>query len=251
MPAHHGVRTIPGTVTATAAASRWWLGYYFRVVDYPPQGIPPHHYPVSASRLLAVCVVGVVAGTVAAFFLPWQAALLVGWDTAAVSWMVAVWAETLHFDALETSQHATREDPNRAVSDGLLLAASAASLIAIALVTVKAGRTHGVEKGVLLAVSIVSVFVSWTLVHTLFTLRYAALYYTGPDGGIDFNEDVKPRYTDFAYVSFTIGMTFQVSDTNLTDSTVRRTALRHALLSYLFGAVILATIINLVAGLVR
>ena len=182
---------------------------------------------------------------------PWQAAPLIGWDAAAVAWMVTVWVEVLRFDAIETSQHATREDPRRALADALLLAASAASLIAIAIVTVKAGRTHGDAKAALIAVSMISVFASWALVHTVFTLRYAALYYTGPDGGVDFNEDTKPTYADFAYLAFTIGMTFQVSDTNLTDGSVRRTALRHALLSYVFGAIILASIINLVAGLVR
>ena len=66
---------------------------------------------------------------------------------------------------------------------------------------------------------------------------YARLYYAGPDGGIDFDGDAA-HYSDFAYLAFTIGMTFQVSDTDLTSKAVRRTALRHALISYLFGAVI-------------
>ena len=75
------------------------------------------------------------------------------------------------------------------------------------------------------------------------------LYYADDLGGVDFNQDEPPRYTDFAYLAFTLGMTFQVSDTDLKNHLVRVTALRHALLSYLFGAVILATTINLVAGL--
>ena len=82
-------------------------------------------------------------------------------------------------------------------------------------------------------------------------LRYARLYYEGEDGGVDFHQDGKPRYSDFAYLAFTIGMTFQVSDTELTAKVMRRTAIRHALLSYLFGAVIIATMINLIAGLGR
>jgi uncharacterized membrane protein len=86
-------------------------------------------------------------------------------------------------------------------------------------------------------------------VHTLFTLRYAELYYTGPDGGVDFNEGNPPRYVDFAYLAFTIGMTFQVSDTDIRAYPIRATALRHALLSYLFGAVVLASTVNLLAGL--
>jgi uncharacterized membrane protein len=82
-------------------------------------------------------------------------------------------------------------------------------------------------------------------------LRYARLYYTGADGGISFNEDDPPAYSDFAYLAFTIGMTFQVSDTNIEDKTIRRTALRQALISYLFGAVLVAMTVNVGASLLR
>jgi uncharacterized membrane protein len=87
------------------------------------------------------------------------------------------------------------------------------------------------------------------VVHTIFTLRYARLYYTGRDEGVDFNQDDPPSYADFAYLAFTVGMTFQVSDTQITHHAMRAAILRHALLSYLFGTVIVATTINLVAGL--
>jgi uncharacterized membrane protein len=87
-------------------------------------------------------------------------------------------------------------------------------------------------------------------VHTVFALKYAQLYHSGPGGGIDFNQDEPPRYSDFAYLAFTIGMTFQVSDTDLTSGAMRRLALRHSLLSYLFGAVILAMTINITAGFI-
>jgi uncharacterized membrane protein len=86
-------------------------------------------------------------------------------------------------------------------------------------------------------------------VHTIFTLRYARLYYYGADGGIDFNQSEPPDYGDFAYVAFSIGMTFQVSDTSLSGREMRRTALKHSLLSYLFGTGVLATTINLVASI--
>jgi len=92
---------------------------------------------------------------------------------------------------------------------------------------------------------------SWAVVHTVYTLRYAAAYYGEPAGGIGFNGGEPPSYRDFAYLAFTIGMTFQVSDTALQTTALRRTALRHALLSYLFGTGILAVTINLVAGLRR
>jgi uncharacterized membrane protein len=99
------------------------------------------------------------------------------------------------------------------------------------------------------AVSVAGVAAAWATVHTLFTTRYARLFYQWPIGGVDFNEDDAPQYSDFAYLSFTIGMTFQVSDTDLTTKVIRATALRHALLSYVLGVVIIAATINLVAGL--
>ena len=93
--------------------------------------------------------------------------------------------------------------------------------------------------------------VSWTLVHTVFTVRYARLYYSGRAGGIDFNEADPPQYSDFAYLSFTVGMTFQVSDTNIESKQIRRMAVRHAWLSYPLGVVIISASINLVTGLAK
>ena len=88
-----------------------------------------------------------------------------------------------------------------------------------------------------------------TLVHTVYMLRYADLYYRGPKGGITFAGKEDPDYKDFAYVAFTLGMTFQVSDTDLTGKRVRRTALHHALLSYVFGTGIVAITVSSVAAL--
>jgi len=88
-------------------------------------------------------------------------------------------------------------------------------------------------------------------VHTVFALKYARAYYSEPAGGIEFNENEPPNYIDFAYYAFTIGMTFQVADTNITSRAVRRTTLHHALLSYLFGSVLLGLVINVVATLLK
>jgi uncharacterized membrane protein len=145
-------------------------------------------------------------------------------------------------------RHALAEDPGRATVDLLVVLAALASLGAVSALLAVGGSGSG-NKTVDAAASVGSVAPAWAAVHTVFTTRYAALYYGGADGGIDFNEDDPPSYGDFAYLSFTIGMTFQVSDTDLKTKPIRRTALRHGLLSYLFGTVIIATMINLVAGL--
>ena len=99
--------------------------------------------------------------------------------------------------------------------------------------------------------AVASVALSWTVVQTVFTSHHARLYYGHPAGGIDFSQRQPPSYSDFAYLAFTVGMTFQVSDTALESSVLRAAVLRHGLVSYLLGAVILATTINLVAGLLR
>lgn len=106
------------------------------------------------------------------------------------------------------------------------------------------------EQG-LAGLSVASIVLAWSVVHTVYSLRYAELYYKGTAGGVDFNAEGAPCYIDFAYLALTIGMTFQVSDTNLKTTNIRRTALRPALLSYAFGTLIIATTINLVAGLTK
>ena len=193
--------------------------------------------------------VGIVVGVVGGAVSRWEVAPLLGWAAAAATFTVWVWLAVARMNAAQTATHATREDPSRGSTDLLILTAGVISLGAVGMVLAVASSAQGAQAAVLAGLAIVSVTLSWLLIHTLFTLRYALLYYTGPDGGVDFNQDDPPRYTDFAYLAFTLGMTFQVSDTDLKTHQIRATALRHALLSYLFGAVILATTINLVAGL--
>jgi uncharacterized membrane protein len=181
----------------------------------------------------------------------WLLAPIIGWATASVVYVAWVWSTIGHMDAGTTASHATREDPSRAVSDLLVLFASLGSLGAVLYLLVQEHSTPLEVRGSLAGVAVVSVALSWGLIHTLFTLRYASLYYWDQEGGIDFNQDEPPRYSDFAYLAFTLGMTFQVSDTNLQSNDIRATALRHGLLSYVFGSVILATLINLIVGLSR
>jgi uncharacterized membrane protein len=152
-------------------------------------------------------------------------------------------------DATQTANHATREDPSKRVTQLLVLGASVASLVAVGYLLVHASTATGAAQAFAAGLGVLSVVISWLVVHTLFTLRYALLYYTGEEHGVDFNQTAPPRYADFAYLAFTVGMTFQVSDTTLTTHALRSTALRHALLSYLFGSLILAATVNLVASL--
>lgn len=215
-----------------------------------------HRRPASARRGVSAqseVMASVLTGAAVAVAVSWASslplAILVGWDSACAVYMSWIWTMILRRDAKETAQRATTTDPDRAVTDVLLLSTAVASLVAVGLVLVPASQSQGAAELLRVGLGLTSVVLSWAMVHTVFTLRYAHLYYTGPGGGIDFNESDRPTYADFAYLAFTIGMTFQVSDTALRSQKIRRTALRQALLSYLFGTGILAITINLVASL--
>ena len=203
----------------------------------------------AAVRLVAMLIVGVLAALVTGFLGHWYLALATGWDAAALLFVLSVGRAIVGMGAAETKADASRENPGRAVSELIIICASVASLAGVGVLLVRANSTHGTQQSLLAALGVASVALSWFVVHTLFTLRYAVLYYAGPEQSVDFKSGVPPRYTDFAYLAFTVGMTFQVSDTDLRSPIMRANVLRHALLSYLFGAVIIASMINLVAGL--
>jgi uncharacterized membrane protein len=174
---------------------------------------------------------------------------VLGWVVAALVFVLWTWAVVRRMDAGETAAHATANDPARATADVVLLLASLASLAGVAALLTRSSSATDPGHDPAAALGVGSVAAAWLVVHTVFALRYARLYYAGTTGGIDFNQDTEPRYLDFAYLAFTIGMTYQVSDTPLRAPEIRMVALRHALLSFLLGAVVLATTINLVAGL--
>ncbi len=203
----------------------------------------------SRRRLLAALAVGLAIGGAAAFVAAWQVTGLVTWCASAATFLVITWWTVLPADAAGTQAIARREDDQRVTTDLILLTACAVSLVGVGFVIAKAANAEGMAKVLMTALGILGVLLAWATVHTIFTLRYANLYYAGAAGGIDFNDHDEPDYRDFAYLAFTIGMTYQVSDTDLETKLIRRTALRHALLSYLFGTAIIAVTINIVAGL--
>jgi uncharacterized membrane protein len=209
--------------------------------------------PSARRQGLVALAGGVVVGVVVGFLVRPAVAPLAGYDAAALFYLARVWWRIWPLDADATAGHAAREDPTRATADIVLLAAAIASLGAVAVVIVKSHSSHGSVQGLEIGMGAGSVVVSWLVVHTIFTLKYARLYYGSSrrtdEGGVDFEHKVRPPYSDFAYLAFTIGMTFQVSDTDIHSSAIRAAALRHALLSYLFGAVILATTVNFVVSL--
>jgi uncharacterized membrane protein len=209
------------------------------------QGLAARRSVIAAAAGIAVLVGTLVGGA------QWPIAVSAAWGTTALVIVALVWVRIVGMDGAATKAHARAEDFSRALTDFAVITASIASLVAVGYLLVRAGKASGTDKALLIILAISVVAVSWAAVHTLYTVRYGDLFYRDPIGGIDFNGEELPDYWDFAYLAFTIGMTFQVSDTSLTSKRMRRTALRHAALSFVFVAVIIALTINGVASLLR
>lgn len=198
-------------------------------------------------RLGVASVLGVAATALFWTSLGSAGAVAVGWIVLTLVFCLWTGAVILRFDPEQTREHATDEDPSHATVTGALILASLASVGGVGFLLSGTHPGSGAPIEAILGAAVV--VCSWLLVHALYTVHYARLYYAEPGTpGIDFNGD-QPDYHDFAYLAFTLGMTYQVSDTALQTRPIRRAVLRHALLSYLLGAVVLACTINLVVQL--
>jgi uncharacterized membrane protein len=204
---------------------------------------------LAGRRLVVAAAIGVAAGVAAALPLGFEFGPVVTWLAAATTYLLWTWTAIGRMDAATTRERATREDPTVGTAHVVLLVASIASLGGVALLVVASTRSEDLLAAVLGALSVA---VSWLTVHPIYTLGYAAVYYAPPErGGIDFNQQEPPAYSDFAYVAFTLGMTYQVSDTTISDTTIRGMVLRQSLLSYVLGAVVIATTVNLVIAAIH
>ncbi|MER7243447.1 DUF1345 domain-containing protein [Kribbella sp. NPDC000426] len=200
----------------------------------------------NARQLLSVligCVVGAVVAVIWSVPLGILAAITVIGAAFVISAVIVLWP----MDADATRRHVGREDFRPAVDELFVVALAIGAVTLIALILIL-GRSQG--QNVAAAIGLAGVFMNWAVLHMMYAARYAHLYYFDPAGGIDFNSDESPSYRDFFYFSYNLGMTYQVSDTSVSSSAIRAVVLRHCLLSYIFGTVILAATINLVAGIV-
>lgn len=201
----------------------------------------------AGTHLLVSSLVGLLLGGAVGAASSWKLGGLVAWVAAATVFLLWTWTALGSLDARDTATLAQREDPSRALRDLVLLGVAALSMIAVALVILPAGRSGWP----MLVLGVTCVVVSWMVVPAVYTLRYARLFYSEPIGGLTFNQERDPTYRDFAYVAFTIAMTFQVSDTEVRSTEIRRTVLGQALLSFLFSAIIIAVTINVIGGMSR
>ncbi|WP_309572661.1 DUF1345 domain-containing protein [Deinococcus sp.] len=212
--------------------------------------------PHALLRLLA----GIAAAGVVYLFTPhaWKldARLLTGWVAFCAAVMAQVWPMMMRAGPALTKQLATREDDSRAVAGTVTTTTAIVSLVGVGYLLFDAHQPEakGLEELLLTVLAVLTVAGSWLLVQTQYTLHYARLYYQNgrgivfPHGDDQLDE---PIYWDFAYLAATIGMTYQVSDTDINTRDMRRLLLGHALLSYVFGTVIIAVTINGIAGLLQ
>ncbi len=204
-----------------------------------------------AFRLAATAVIGLAAGFAVVASHRQYYAPAAGWIAAALVYLLWTWAVTWPMDSEETRRHALlhERDGTRRLAHLIIALASLISLAGVGyLFHATSGDKPDVAAGL---VGVLSVVVSWVVFPTIYTLRYARLYYNAPDPtnpGMDF-EGGPPSYLDFAYVAFTIGMCFSVPDNGLSSRKLRKSVLSQGVLSYLFGTIIIATTMNLVSGL--
>jgi len=208
-------------VTSLSGANRFWISLTAGLVVGLATGMLSQRWPVG---LLAVVIV------TSASYVLWA--------------LAALW----RMDPARTKEHAGEADVDDEIGDLVLFLILTASLTSIGILLLSA---NDADKASYAGMSLAAILATWALLHTMYTARYARIYYDNDPGGIDFNSpDVDPQYSDFFYFSFNLGMTYQVSDTNVTSSQMRAEVLRHCLFSYIYGTVIIACTINLVINLV-
>ena len=182
----------------------------------------------------------------------WKYAVAGGWIATAVVYLVWIWLRITPMSADDIEQLVNQRHLRRRLADSIVLVASIASLSGVGFL-LAASNVKGPDTTIAAAIGFLSVIASWLVVHTVYTLRYAVHYYTAPVGGINFNEDQdhgeRPAVADFAYLAFTVAATYGVTDTSLQTRRIRVTALHQAMVSYLFGTVILALTVQVIGSL--
>jgi uncharacterized membrane protein len=196
------------------------------------------------ARYSLALVAGITAAVITALLGKWEYVSLIGWDIAALVIVGVIAFDMRGADAEHTGIVARRDDMNHSLVDVVVLLASLASVGAVIYLFAEKDLSM-----LHVGFGLVSIVISWATVHMLYALRYAAMYYSDPEGGVDFNSKEQPRFSDFLYLAFTLGMTYQVADTDLTTSAFRKAILGHAVLSFVFGTTIIATTINFIASL--
>jgi uncharacterized membrane protein len=181
---------------------------------------------------------------------------IVAWDIGVMVALTLMLVTLRHASPERMRAYAARQVTGKWTVLGLTVVAASASLVVIAAEVPLIKTAAQFEQIARLALVVVTIVLSWALINTIFALHYAHDYYLGASGkeqciqgGIVFPGSRPPAYGDFVYFSFTIGMTFQVSDVQITDPAVRQLAITQGIISFFYATGILALTVNLVAGM--
>lgn len=220
--------------------------YFFEKID--------RNYRLYLSLLIAFIVYLLVKNQ------PTPVAFMFVWIAFSASFLIFSWIIILASHPLGLRNIAGEQDTSRTLIFLFVISAAFISLFAVVILLQETPHASRKELVYYLVLAAAAVFCSWTLIHTLFTLHYAHKYYTCPKdctddsgkiaGGLEFPGTSVPDYVDFAYFSFVLGMTFQVSDVVITSPVLRRMALLHGLLSFVYNTIIIALSINIVSGII-
>jgi len=197
-------------------------------------------------RLIGSVILGTLVGAAVGALTDDAFGVLTGIAATGAIFVVAGWILLWPMDADETRHNARREAFRPVVEELVVVGAALGALVSVVVLLI---RGHDNSDPAAAAIALAGVFMAWAGLHLMYAARYAYLFYERPGKGIDFNSDDQPAFRDFFYFSYNLGMTYQVSDTSVSSPIIRAVALRHCLLSYVFGTVVLATTINLVAGM--
>lgn len=210
------------------------------------------HHRLGASLVVAVL----------AFALRWSLRLpvriILAWDAYAAVYLSLAWVRIMTAQPAVVARLARLNHNTRRLILLFVVASTCASLTAVMYLLGSAKDLQGKHLLSHVALGVTTVMLSWVLLHTIFTLQYAYMYfYRDPkvdnspiSAGLIFPEKCEPDYTDFAYFSFVIGMTSQVSDVQIGSQSIRRWALVHGVVSFVFNMGVLALGINIVSGLI-
>lgn len=180
----------------------------------------------------------------------WPSRLLLTYLAYALTINLLAWVSMTYLPPHKTRQTYRLQDSSRLLIFGFAIAAAIASLFAVIFLLDVVKQLDPFHLKVYLLLSALTVLSSWTLLHTLFTLRYAHLYYEHhPAGGLKFPDTSQPGYVDFAYVAFGVGMACQVADVGPTSPRFRGLILTHSIIAFGFNTLIVALSINVIAGL--
>ena len=211
-------------------------------------------------RLLGSLIIAFIIFLISKNRVPGIISFLYTWIGFALSYLFSSWQIILSYHPRQMKIIASKADWSASFIFLFVLIYAFIGLFAIffLLNSIPKESRNSLSLHILLA--IISIFCSWTLIHTLFTLKYAHKYYESSSGendknddygkGLSFPDESEPDYLDFAYFSFVIGMTFQVSDVSITSRHIRRVSLIHAFISFIYNTVIVALSINIVSGLI-